>query len=113
MTTCLPVSYTGQLEALALRTWLCFMQHCRDKIVHVGTATQDFRSLKENKSYYVLSECISSGHKYLDTASLSHEGVAAGNGKHEHMWLCSAIPSKLCPLNDLSDQLLIIQLHLN
>ena len=30
--------------------------------------------LKENKSYYVLSECISSDHKYLDGTPLSHWG---------------------------------------
>lgn len=57
---------------------------------------QGFQSLKESESYYVLSEFISSGYKYVDRAPLSHEGVAAENGKHEHMQLCSGILSKLC-----------------
>lgn len=86
-TTCLPLSYTGQLEALALWTWPRFMKHWQDKIVHMGTTTQDFQSLKENKSYYVLSECISSDHKYLDGTPLSHEEVVAENGNHEHVAL--------------------------
>ena len=102
--TCLPLSYTGQLEALDLCTWPRFMNHWQDKIVHMGTTTQDFQSLKEKKSYYVLSEFISSDHKYLDGAPLSHEGAVAENEDREHMWLCRGIPSKLDPLNDLSGQ---------
>lgn len=70
----------------------------------MGMATQVFQSLKESPFYYVLSEFISLGHKYLERIPPSHKGVIAGNGKHEHMWPCSGIPSKMCPLIELSDQ---------
>lgn len=73
------------------------MKHWQDKIDHTVTETQGFQNLKENKSYHVISEFISSDHKYMDRAPLSHKGVAAENGKHEHMQLCSGTLSKLCP----------------
>lgn len=79
----------------------------------MGIAIQVFQSLKKNPSYYILSEFISVGHKYLERTSPSYKGGIAGNGKHEHMCPYNGIPSKMCPLNDLSDQWLIIQPILN
>lgn len=99
--------------ALSLWIWPCFMVHWQDKTVHMDMAIQVFQSLKENPSYYILLEFISSGHKYLERTPPFYKGVIAGNGKHEHMWSCNGIPSKMCPLKDLSDRWLIIQLTLN
>lgn len=63
----------------------------------MGTTTQDFQSLKEKKSYYVLSECISSDHKYLDGAPLSHEGAVAENEDRNTCGSAGAFPVSWTP----------------